>query len=510
MAIAHSAEIVVIGAGSAGSVVAARVTENARRSVLLLEAGPDYAPAELPADLVDGRRNSMTAHDWGYRHTPTTASVVFPFPRGRVVGGSSAVNTCIALRGQPADYDEWAERGLPEWSWAQCLPAFRRIERDLDVDNEWHGSDGPLPIRRHQPVELVPWQAAFVDACKLLGYPECYDSNEPNAHGVGPHAMNKIDGRRISAAEAFLVPAVRSRPNFALRPKAVVRRIIFKNRRVSGVEIGDAHGIETIAADRVVLCAGAINTPGVLLRSGIGPRADVERIGCELVADVPAIGKRLLDHPGTAFFMLPRLFAKTSRHDPLIQTVLRYASDGSHHPSDMLLQPGSKLALPRLNVPLVSLMCAVGKPRQHGVLRIVSTDVRAKPWIESRFLEDERDRALAVDAMQLAYRMAQTAPLRDLARHFWPSPRVLRKRERIDEWIRSACDSGYHPSGTVPMGADGDPEAATDAHGRVRGVHGLTVADASLMPTIPSSNIHLPTLMIGERIGTWLRDSLDG
>jgi choline dehydrogenase len=163
-----------------------------------------------------------------------------------------------------------------------------------------------------------------------------------------------------------------------------------------------------------------------------------------------------------------------------------------------------------MNAPLVSLMCAVGKPRQHGVLRIVSADPRGKPWIESRFLEDARDRAVAVAAMELAYRLAQTAPLRAIARHFWPSQRVLRRRDRIDDWIRSACDSGYHPCGTVPMGADGDADAATDAHGRVRGVHGLSVADASLMPTIPSSNIHLPTLMIGERIGGWLRDSLDG
>jgi choline dehydrogenase len=436
--------------------------------------------------------------------------LVFPFPRGRVVGGSSAVNTCIALRGQPADYDEWAERGLPEWGWEQCLDAFRRIERDLDVRNEWHGSDGPLPIRRHAPNEYVAWQAAFVEACTQLGFPECYDSNEPNTYGVGPHAMNKVDGRRISAAEAFLVPSVRARANFALRPNTIVRRITFRNRRVSGVEVQGPGGVETIATERVVLCAGAINTPAVLLRSGVGPRADVERIGCELVADVPAIGKRLLDHPGTAIFLLPRLFASTSRHHAIIQTVLRYSTPGSNHPSDMLLQPGSKLGLPRMDAPLVSVMCAVGKPRQHGVLRVMSADVHAKPWIESRFLEDDRDRAIAVDAMELAYRVAQTRPMRGLARHFWPSQRVLRRRDRINDWIRNACDSGYHPSGTVPMGPDSDPDAATDAHGRVRGVHGLTVADASLMPTIPSSNIHLPTLMIGERIGSWLRASADG
>jgi choline dehydrogenase len=502
-----NSEFVIVGAGSAGSVIASRVTENARRSVLLLEAGRDYPdPTQLPGDLVDGGRNSMRDHDWDYRHRPTVGSVVFRFPRGRVVGGSSAVNTCIALRGQPADYDEWAERGLRDWSWSECLPAFKRLERDLDVRDDHHGQDGPLPIRRHRPEELVVWQAAFVEACKQLGFPECYDSNAPGSHGVGPHAMNKLDGRRISAAEAFLGASVRARDNFRLRPETLVRRVLFRNRRVIGVEVQGRNGIETIATDRVLLCAGAINTPGILLRSGVGPRADVERLGCELVADVPAIGRRLLDHPGTAIFLRPRLFAKTHRRDPLIQTVLRYASTGSSHPSDMLLQPGSKVNLARVDVPLISLMCAVGKPRQHGVLRFTSADVRSKPVIESQLLEDPHDRGLAVDAMLLAYRLAQTPPLRALARHFWPSQRVLRDRARTDAWIRGACDSGYHPSGTVPMGAEDDPDAATDGRGNLRGVQGLTVADASLMPTIPSSNIHLAVLMIGERIGSWLRD----
>jgi choline dehydrogenase len=299
---------------------------------------------------------------------------------------------------------------------------------------------------------------------------------------------------------------VRRRDNLTLRADTLVRRVLFRNRRVTGVEIESHGGVETIGTERVVLCAGAINTPGILLRSGIGPRTEVERLGCELVADVPAVGRRLLDHPGTAIFLRPRFGAGLRRHEPLIQTVLRYASAGSAHPSDMLLQPGSKVNLARVDLPLVSLMCAVGKPRQHGSLRFPNARPRTKPVIESLLLEDAADRALAVDAMLLAFRLAQTKPLRQLAAHFWPSARVLSDRGRTDAWIRRACDSGYHPCGTVPMGAEDSKDAATDGHGRVRDVEGLTVADASLFPTIPSSNIHLAVLMLGERFGCLLRD----
>ncbi len=496
--------LVVVGAGAAGAVIAARVTERADRAVTLLESGPDYPdPTKLPADLADGRRNSMSSHDFGYRHRPTTQQYLFPLPRGRVVGGSTAVNTCIAVRGHPEDFDEWAARGLPDWSWDACLPAFKRLERDLDFgDAAHHGNDGPLPLRRHPESELLPWSAAFLEACAELGSTPCPDANAPYTSGHGPHAMNKLAGRRISAAEAWLTPKVRGRENLSLSANTHVRRVLFSGRKVRGVEVERAGGVEVIEASQVVLSGGAIATLGILLRSGIGPRAELERLSVTPVSVVEAVGARLLDHPGTAIVLVPHRRGMSRTDDPLIQVVYRYRSE--LEPlwpfADMQMQVGNCFPTPWLSVPAVTVMAHVGKPRGHGRIHFPSADPHARPRIDSMLLEDPIDRQKAVEAMERAGRLVRTRAMRDLATCVWPGQWVLSKRSRIDAWIRRSCDSGYHVSGTVPLGE------ATDGRGRVRGVEGLIVADASLMPTIPTGNTNLPTLMIGERFGEWLRD----
>ena len=500
-------DLIIVGAGSAGSVIATRVTEDPKQRVLLIEAGPDYADRDsLPEDLRDVHKNSLVAHDWGFVYQPAASTRAdVPLPRGKVTGGSSAVNTAIALRGLPADYDEWAAAGCPEWAWERCLPAFIRLETDQDIENELHGRDGPIPIRRHTREELAPIQQAFLDACRTLGYPDCPDHNDPDTTGAGPHPMNKQGRLRISTALAYLSTA-RSRPNLTIRPKTLVRRAVVSNGQATGLEVETDGAVETIEGTRIVLAGGSIQSPPLLIRSGIGPRDVLERLGVSIVREAPGVGARLLDHPGSLVALVPKP-GVADFDQAMIQTALRFTATGSDEFNDMQLEPLSFIQRVDEGPLLMGLAAVIEKTRGHGRLLFHSADPQAQPSIEPNFLEDEWDQERMVEGLEIALRLAETKEIREVSELIVrPKPEVAKDRDALRGWARHFCGSGYHPCGTAPMGDAGDENAVVDQYGRVFGVEGLFVADASIMPTIPRANINIPTIMIGERFGEWLRD----
>ena len=499
-------DIVVIGSGSAGAVVASRASEDPRRSVCLVEAGPDYPnTADTPFDLVNSHNNSYTAHDWGFSYQPTAAGRSAPFPRGRVTGGSSAVNTTIALRGMPEDYDGWAEGGCPEWSWANVLPAFRRLERDLDFgERPYHGDAGPISIRRYTWDELTPVHQAWLEASDELGFPRCEDANDPDGWGSGPHPMNKLGRLRISTAIGYLA-AARARPNLTIRAETLMRRLILENGRVVAAEVERNGEVSLIHGRLFVLSAGSLQSPAILMRSGIGQRAELERHGIEVIRDVPGVGANLSDHPALAVTCAVKDPAILDLDQPIVQTILRYTAPGSDQRNDLQIEAfsfTSRGGAPGSFAIAAVLEQAYGK----GTLRLASADPHAGPVAEQHFCEDERDTRRLIAAFRDCLRFAETESMRSIIdRVIFPAPERELNDEAIANLMKRLAASGFHPCGTLKMGSAEDPSAVVDQFGRAYAVDGLVVADASIMPAVPRANTNLTTIMIGEKIGEWLR-----
>jgi choline dehydrogenase len=479
-------DVIVVGSGSGGGVVAARLTEDPKVNVLLLEAGPDTWP-DVPDSVMHVRGGSgVEEYDWHYGD-PSIGAVL---PRGRLVGGSSAVNSSYALRGQPVDYDGWG-RG---WSWNECLPYFNRLEDDADFsDSPYHGRGGPIHIERSRPDSAV--EESFIAACLELGHQPLPDLNQPGGVGVGPLPRNVRDGVRQSTLVTYLA-AARGRPNLEIRGGALVDRLLFDGDRVAGVRLANG---EEIRAPRTVLAAGAYNSPQVLLRSGVGAGAQLRKLGIEARLELPEVGRHLTDHPLTVFVAQVEggMPADKVRVGPTVK--LRSRPDLPADDMKITLFPDGEL----LNLPgLTGLHIEIDETYSEGIVELRSKNPEDAPRIESRLLTDPRDQARYLFGISHMVEIFDAMRDGTHAEMLLPDEDSEHDPDALHEYVMSHFSTGYHPSGTCRIGH------VVDDRCRLIGAKGLWLADASVMPSVPRANTNIPTLMIGERVADFVKSEL--
>lgn len=502
--------------------LATRLSEDPDRSVLLLEAGPDYPDLEQLPDEIKygyGEQNIWakafgydSPYNWEYEARATDDLPAIMIPRGKVVGGSSAVNAQIFLRGIPEDFDSWAAAGNEGWAFEDVLPYFKAVESDRDYgETDVHGASGPIIARRWPEEEWLADELAFYTAARESGFPHSPDLNDPGSTGVGPMPMNNPGRIRYSTAVGYL-PQARHRLNFTIRANCHVHRVLISDGRAHGVLVESGGELFEVQAEEVILSAGSIGSPHILQLSGVGPADELAAAGVSVVHDLPGVGRNLRDHPQVQLDWLARPGHRLDPLSPTMQVGLQYTASGSSLRNDMFIHAFSYVTdrsfyLSTTGKPIgMGMIVALYLAEGSGHLQLRSANPHDKPLLDYNYLVEESDRRRLREGVRLCARFGEWDSYAEVIESpLNPTGADLVSDGSLDAWISGNIRTSHHVSSTCKMGPSSDPGAVVDHTGSVHGIAGLRVADASIMPDCVRANTNLSTMMIGERIAAIIR-----
>ena len=498
-------DVIVVGGGSAGSVVAARMAEDPDTTVLLLEAGTDYPDlANLPEDIQNGHtrtaEDERSEHNWALRGTITEEQGEIHVAQGKVIGGGGSINGQVFLRGIPQDFDDWASWGNEEWAYTKVLPYFRKAETDLDIKDDFHGTDGPIPISRKAGETWPVIQSAFHTACLQNGFDTTDDMNGVEPTGVGVVPMNNQKGVRMSTAITHLAP-MRHHLNLTIRGNVFARKILIENRQVTGVEVESGGEVFTVESNKVVLSAGALKSPHILMLSGIGPKDQLDEYGIDVLQNTPGVGANLRNHPISPISFRVKEGIKLQPDASGVRIALRYTAKGSDDSNDMMMTTSSLFSPftgEMLPDRIGRISCVIELPAGAGFVRLNSADPAVQPKFDYRYFSHPEDMRRMRDGIRLAVKMLETDAYKDVSDgRVTPTEGILTDDDALDLWIRQTVGSARHVSGTCKIGPDSDPMAVVDQQCRVKGLQGLWIADSSVMPQVTRAKENSTAIMIG-------------